>query len=412
MPTPRLTRMQALETVNAIKNCGGSRVEATLRLGLGHATFGRRLAAIKTLYPDIEIPPGARGGHPKVERTLAEEVEHTRAKESERLTKARLKEALAEISALNEKISELEWAHNVSLKPSEWLLDSRIPKGKSPHIPLIFFSDAQAGEVVRANEVDTPWDYNSDIFRQRYRKMISVAIDLAMNHGGRKWTYPGCCYLRGGDNISGGLHEDLRELGEDATPIQQVELVAEEEAAGIRHLADTFGKVEVQTPGAAGNHDRTTRFPPTKLAWARSYDRLVHKLLVQEFKKDKRVAFHISKSPDIRFNVFDKRMLCSHGDKIGSRGGMGFVGPGATILRGWQKLLLEQTRLGYIVDMVFTGHHHWPFDVPFKGISNGSFTGTTEFGKQFRMEPIAPLQYLAFFHPKYGCVDVRHLYLA
>jgi hypothetical protein len=36
-----------------------------------------------------------------------------------------------------------------------------------------------------------------------------------------------------------------------------VELVFEEESRGLELLADSFGKVEVKTPGSAGNHDRT-----------------------------------------------------------------------------------------------------------------------------------------------------------
>jgi len=384
----------------------GNQTHAAQAAGLAiGSTFTKRLVKAQKKFPDLAKQYAVK---PK---TIVEHAVEHRDRANAASSAAKLKDALREISNLQERIQQLEYADNVSLKPADWTLDTRVPKNKSPHIPLLFFSDAQAGEIVRSDETDAPWDYDSKIFRQRYRKMISTTVDLATNHGGTRWSYPGAVYLRGGDNVSGGLHEDLRELGEDCTVIQQCELVVEEEVRGIQILADVFGKVEVHTPGAAGNHDRITHKPPTKLAWARSLDRLIHKMLTGEFKNDKRVTFHISHSPDIRFPIYDKRMLLSHGDKIGSRGGMGFVGPGATILRGWQKVILEQAALGYIVDMMFTGHFHYPMDLLI-GTANGSFTGTTEFGKMFRMAVTPPLQYLHFFHPKFGAVDTRKLYLA
>ena len=409
MAAKPLSRKDAKRTLKAIREAG-SYSGAASALDVSPSTVRSRVNTIAALYPDLDIPQGGTGGPAPKERTLGEDVALHKAQADSRRDARQLKAAIAEITVLQDRIAELNWSSNVAVTPAEWTLDTRAPKSKSPHIPLLFFSDAQAGAVVRADETDAPWDYDSAIFRTRYRKMISASIDLSMNHGGTRWAYPGCVYARGGDNISGGLHEDLRELGEDNTAIQQSELVFEEEAAGIAKLAEAFGKVEVKS--VPGNHDRTTHKPMTKLAWARSFDHLIHKMLANHFKQDTRVSFQTSRSPDIRFPIFEKRMLMSHGDKIGSRGGMGFVGPGATILRGWQKLRMEQARLGYMVDMIMTGHFHYPMDLPTLGIANGSFTGTTEFGKMFRMEPLPPLQYLSFFHHRHGCVDIRPIYLA
>lgn len=406
-PLPRAVAVKTLKVVNAH---GGNRNAAAVTLNVSPSVVKSRLQTIKILFPDLEIPPGARGAPLRLEpRTLAEDLALRRAKDDATTARRRAKEALAQVTVLQDRLKDMEWASNITTQPASWTMDTRQAKNKSPHIPLLFFSDAQAGEVVRGDETDTKWNYDSDIFRKRYRRMISTTVDLALNHGGTRWVYPGMVYARGGDNISGGLHEDLRELGEDATVIQQCELVYEEEAAGIKILAEVFGKVEVQT--VPGNHDRTTFKPPTKLAWARSYDHLIHKMLANKFDGDKRVSFHTSRSPDIRFPIFNTKMLMSHGDKIGSNGGMGFIGPGATILRGWKKLTMEQAALGYLADMILTGHFHYPMAL-LCGIANGSFTGTSEFGKRFRMEPQPPMQYLSFFHHKHGCVDIRPLYLA
>jgi hypothetical protein len=70
---------------------------------------------------------------------------------------------------------------------------------------------------------------------------------------------------------------------------------------GLEKLADSFGKVEVKTPGSAGNHDRTNKKPVSKKAFAHNYDRLIHKMLVNHFRRDKRVTFQTSESFDIRY---------------------------------------------------------------------------------------------------------------
>lgn len=402
-----LTDAQCKEALTALKSARGIIVDAAKLTGLHENTLSNRIKVAKLRFPKLFTPPPTE----RAQRTLAEDLTHHKAKSEQKADRKKLEEAVKEIANLRARLDAYDYADNISLKPSDWTLDTRSPRGKSVHIPVLFFSDAQAGEVVREDEIDTPWPYNSDIFRSRYRKMIEITVDLLTNHKGERWSYPGIVYLRGGDNISGGLHEDLRELGEDVTPVQQCELVAEEEARGLEILAEVFGKVEVKTPGSAGNHDRTTHKPPTKLAWARSYDRLVHQMLVSHFKRDKRIDFQITKSPDIKFPIFDRTNLLTHGDKIGSRGGMGFVGPGATILRGWQKVYIEQARLRSRVDFLWTGHFHWPIET-YNGIGNGSFTGTTEYGKTFRGDPIPPMQYLTAWHAKHGLVDTRKIWLA
>jgi hypothetical protein len=263
--------------------------------------------------------------------------------------------------------------------------------------------------VVRAAEIDGGSDYDHKIFHARYRRLIETAIYLAEEHRGPSWTFPGIIYARGGDSISGGIHEELRE-SDDLTPIEATECVYEAEAWGIRCLADCFGRVDVKSPGAGGNHDRNTIKPRSKGAGNHSYDRLIAFMLRREFAQDKRVSFHVSESPDILFPIYDRKVLLTHGDRIGSRGGQGFVGPAATILRGAAKVLAEQAAIGRHVDRVDMGHHHYPLILG-HCICNGSFTGYTEYGKMNRMRPFKAQQMFLFHHPRHGCVDIRPIIL-
>jgi hypothetical protein len=159
-----------------------------------------------------------------------------------------------------------------------------------------------------------------------------------------------------------------------------------------------------------GNHDRDTHKPRSKSAGAHSFDRLVSYVLRREFKDDPRVVFQTTESPDIYFPVYDVRVLATHGDKIGSRGGQGFVGSSATVARGAQKVIMEQQALGRRVDEVHMGHFHSFVDLDF-AICNGCLPGYSEYAKLNRMRPTPPLQVLAFYAPNYGRVCTKRIFL-
>jgi predicted phosphodiesterase len=237
--------------------------------------------------------------------------------------------------------------------------------------------------------------------------MIEKTLYLSFTHGGKEWTYPGIVYARGGDTISGGIHEELAET-EDLSPIEAVEVAFEEESAGIAKLADAFGRVFVPDCGG-GNHDRITKKPRSKKAHA-NFDRLINYMLRRQFQNDPRVTFQNTLSMDVLFTIYGRNILLTHGDRIGSRGGQGFIGPAATILRGAQKVIMEQSALGRHIDMVMMGHFHTPMYLGWVMV-NGSLPGYSEFAKMNRMRPFPPQQMLSFWHPDRGCVDLKPMIL-
>ena len=379
--------------------------------GLARTTFRERAEAGMHQYPSMfkKFEP-ALGGTPRpvVQRTVAQDTELHRAQQEARESTAKYKDAVREMSLLQDRLKDLEWANNVSFKPAEWTFVERVNR-KREHIPELFTSDHQVGEVIRETETEAGYGYNPEIYMQRYRRMIDTVDYLAHHHGGNGWQYPGIIYLRGGDTIDGNIHpEDSGEM--TLSPLQCVELVAEEEAAGIEKLADSFGKVEVKTPGAAGNHDRNTKKSVSKKAFAQNYDRLIHKMLVNHFRKDKRVTFQTSESFDIRYKIYDQNIMLTHGDRMSAGGGTGFIGPAANILKGWQKVVQEQAALGFTIHQMRTGPYHWPFWVP-HGWANGCMPGYSEFAKSFRMRPTPPMQLFGFHHHKRGLVDMKPLVL-
>lgn len=391
----------------------GNEARTAEAMKVPHSTGQGRIRSARTRYPKLfKDFPTARGGNsgtsPKAPRSLGEDMELHRAQRRAQESDAKLRDALRELALVQDRLKDLEWANNVSYKPSEWSFIPRVNR-KREHIPELFTSDFQVGEVCRTNETEAGYDYSPEIFRERYRRMIDTTDYLAHHHGGVGWNYPGIIYLRGGDTLDGAIHPD--DSGEmTLTPLQCVELVFEEESAGIEKLAESFGKVEVKTPGSAGNHDRNVKRPVTKKAFAHSYDRIIHKMLVNHFRRDKRVTFQTSESFDIRYPIYGQNILLTHGDRMGAGGGTGFIGPAATILKGWKKVVEEQAALGHIVHQMRNGHFHYPFFTPF-GVSNGCMPGYSEFAKSFRMRPTPPQQTLMFHHRKRGMVDIKPLVL-
>lgn len=395
-----------LSTLRAYAETEGNQVWAAKRAGVNCDTFKSRLRTAKGRFPkfvkDWPASTGSRDSQRKPPATLAEDVDAHRRAEQDKYTKAKLKEAAAKIASLEEEIGQLRWGNNVSFKPAEWTLPARTPK-KREHMPYLLTSDFQVGEVVRAEETEAGYGFSPEIFSARYRRMVDTTIYLSFEHGGQLWKYPGIVYARGGDTIDGKIHPEDNGAG-TMTPTEAVELCFAEESAGIEKLADAFGRVEVKTPGAAGNHDRINLKPVSKKAHANSYDRLIAFMLKNHFRGDKRITFQTSESFDVRFNIYDMHILLTHGDRMGSGGGQGFIGPLATIMRGAQKVIAEQAALGYKVDRVDHGHFHTPAYIGWV-LSNGCMPGYSEFAKSFRMRPTPPQQSLLYHHPKRGVVN-------
>lgn len=403
----KLTEAQLREAAAAHNAVAGNQVKAAAALGLSRQAFQNRMVRARQALPKgaVQDFPAATGGTPKSEpRTLEEDVALSRAQTNERHASARLKDALRRISELQDEISDLRWASNAGFKPAEWTLPGR-RQGKSEHTPYLLTSDFQAGEVIKAEETEAGYGYDSETFVRRYRALVATTIGLAFGHTGQGWSYPGIIYARGGDTLSGGIHEELQDT-DDKTPIEAVQLVFEEEAAGIKHLADAFGRVEVKSSDAAGNHDRNVLKPRAKNAAGHSYDLMISFMLQREFRNDKRVSFQTSRSFDVVFPIYDQTILLTHGDRIGSRGGQGFIGPAATIMRGAQKVIQEQSALGRQIDRVDMGHFHTPLYYGWV-LCNGCLPGYSEYAKANRLRPSDPQQFLLFHHPKRGAVDIR-----
>ena len=274
-------------------------------------------------------------------------------------------------------------------------------------IPILLTTDQHCGEVVNRDEMEGLNAYDVATFKARNRRMIERALAIL---DARRESYPCFVYLFGGDSISGDIHEELSQTN-DLTSHASVVTVAEETIRNLEVLLNRFPQVIYI--GVPGNHGRTTRKPTAKRYADLNYDTLVSLMVERHFRSvgETRIEFRYPKSGDAVFSVYGRRMLLTHGDRIGSRGGTGFIGPAATILRGAQKVFQQYAGVGVQIDTIFHGHFHyrmWLDGV----ISNSAMIGFNEFARAvLRARFQLPSQTLAIVHPKWGVIDAPPIFL-
>lgn len=321
---------------------------------------------------------------------------------------------------LNAALKELDEANDVRraafglgpahVKPSRWSA-LKLDKSGRRETPVLLTSDFQIGEVVRAGDTPSGNEYSIEVFRKRYRRLVERAIALVEEHHGGADHF---VYLRGGDTISGGIHEELADTDEVPPPVQ-ARIAIEEESAGIRRLLDAFGKVYVYS--VCGNHDRIHPKPRAKRYTDNSYEVLIQYGLEAQFtdprtgRPDPRVIFRTDSTGDLLFDVRGFLFLLTHGDRIGTGGGQGFIGPVAPITRGVQKVIAQYAGLGVHIDCVLGGHYHTSVETQ-HCLFNNTLVGDSEYAHAKIRAPIAPpSQTLFFVHDRYGRTATRRIYL-
>jgi hypothetical protein len=297
---------------------------------------------------------------------------------------------------IRESIFELS---GVPAAVPEWALD-KSKAHDAPHVPVLVTSDFHFGEVITPENMGGINAFNLEIAEDRYRRLINQTIDISMEHLPRN-KYPGIIVLRLGDTVAGDIHEELSKTN-DMPTLPTCRRVKDVEAWGLSRLAEAFG--QVYTISVPGNHGRTTHKKESKGLTTQSYDQLISWWLEDYFRQDQRLTFNTPESGDAVFNIHGRTYLATHGDRIGTGGGRGFLGAVAPITRGMRLVHESQAKLGQPVDKVFMGHFHHAVDVGY-GWANGSLPGYSEYARDGRMVPEAPVQWLIMFHPKYGATS-------
>jgi transposase-like protein len=294
-------------------------------------------------------------------------------------------------------VQHLAGLREVPVLPESWEL--RPDSNASRSIIIAHTSDLHIGECIDPGEVQGLNAYSTAIARDRMRRYFETVCTI-----GPRWLHGSPCdgalLTMGGDLISGDIHDELSRTN-DLTSHDQVAAVVEVYAAGIEMLLQTFGAVHVVA--VPGNHGRTTVKPTAKLAAKLSYDILAASMLKARIT-DARVTWQIADGIDVRTPVYGRTIVTTHGDRMGTGGGMGFAGPELPILRGAHKMRLQSFSAAMACDLILSGHYHTSTNL--RGVlANGSVPGYSEYGNGLRAALEPPQQWMARFSMGWGLCE-------
>jgi predicted phosphodiesterase len=307
--------------------------------------------------------------------------------------------------AIREEIFKLS---RLSPDPPKWALHQH--DTKLPGVPMAIWSDFHWGEVVKKDQVGGANQFNLKIAAERLRRLVDTTIDLALHHM-VKPEYPGFVLCLAGDMVGGEIHEELAWTNEKPVEECWCDLKGHLITA-ITTLADAFGKVQIKC--VVGNHGRTTRKPPLKNIYIKSFDWLLYTSLEDHFRNDARIDWQIPHEADCNFTVLGHRFCLTHGDHLGVKGGDGIIGVLGPIARGAVKLGRSNSQIGRDFDTLLIGHYHTyiPRSDATPVLANGSLIGFNEYAHLALRVPYSrPCQALWFVHEKHGITASWPVYL-
>lgn len=397
--------LKAQEAVRVLAECAGNKSEAARRIGITRASLQSRLRNAEALSntqdgnPVATEPPQAAIQDAVATRRLTDEI-------------ARLRAALAETERRAGNAEDIRASvlglMDAPLKP-RLTIPSRQDVPSGGRTVIAHLTDVHYGETVSLQEMDGANRYDAAVARARIGRFFSKVASLCTEH----WTGEPpeeVVLCLGGDLISGNLHIELIETNAPAVPAT-VREVGEIIAGGIVLLRSRIG-CPIRVYSVPGNHGRLTLKPQSKGRAAMSLD-----LLATDFAEAcvrgaglDDVTFFQTQSPDAYFSTYAWNWLLTHGDAMGSRGGQGFIGPAATIVRGHRKLVDTAWRSGRAIHYVLTGHLHTTLRTPF-GWSGGSVVGYGEYARDLRADPEPARQNMVVVHERRGVIAHQELHL-
>ena len=305
---------------------------------------------------------------------------------------------------LNLQYDEALGLVNTPVEVPEWTLPTKDARTISDNIPVLLVSDFHYGENVNPREVPDGNCYSTNVAEARWDRLIKNTI-LKTRTKGKASKGIVVCFL--GDDISGDIHDELKETN-DKTPIEAVMDVAALKVKMLRAFEKEYGKVWVIS--VMGNHGRTTKKPQSKGISEHNYDSLVTAVVEKHLERDKNISFYTPKSGEAYFELCGCNFLATHGDRIGSRGGQGFIGCSATIARGQHKTRQAYAQIGKPIDWMLIGHFHTPMLLEHT-IANGTTVGYSQYARDLRLEPALPSQTLFYVDETYGVTDLSRIYV-
>jgi predicted phosphodiesterase len=332
--------------------------------------------------------------------TIEDQKEIIRRKNKELIDLRRIINKHADDRLTAEKVrKEIFDLAEYSPEPPKWT--NTVPGKSTTGIPLIPLGDWHWGETVDPDQVGGINSFNRAIGRQRVRRLDEAVIDLCFHHMTNP-SYPGAVLALLGDFITGNIHEDLAQTN-DGPVMWSVNEVENQLIGLILSWKKKFKKLALVC--VPGNHGRNTPKPRINNRVYESYEWLIYCHIEQYFRNDPDVSVYVPNEVDAFCTIFGHKIMVTHGDTLGVKGGDGLIGALGPIARGAMKIGAQQRQIGRDFDTLVIGHYHFylPRGDGTPVLVNPALMGHNTYAHlQLRVRASAPAQALAFIHPKWG----------
>ena len=262
-------------------------------------------------------------------------------------------------------------------------------------VPVTNFSDWHLDEKVNPEEVQNLNGYDRSIALHRLKFYTQNVCKVAHTyvHG---FHYPGLVVNFLGDNFSGFIHEELRRTNEGSMMESLIYWLGPVSEM-LETFAREFGRVWIT--GVVGNHGRYDKKPLAKMRAHENFDWLFMQLLRAFLEKKLPTAaiqWQISNGQKLRFNIFDQRIITTHGDEC--KGGSGIAG-----MLSPQLIAFSRMKKTYEFDQWWCGH--WHHLASYRGIRvNGTGKGYDEYAALFNFDFQPPMQDFFLIAPRAGVI--------
>jgi hypothetical protein len=289
----------------------------------------------------------------------------------------------------------------VALTPTpDWLAPVDTNRtGRRMVTPLAFLSDLHAGELVRPEEMGGYNAYNLRIAEMRLKAYFEHTVELCRLWLGRH-EFDGIVLVLGGDLVSGGIHDELRETDELGV-LDSTFWVAERLLAGIHVFAEEFGRVHIVS--VPGNHGRLSKIPRYKGRSDQNADTHIAKM-VAGFGRDERITWDIPATIDAHFTVHGTGFGAVHGEEYQKNNpGTSEIGSLGPVKRGTLRTKAARAAEGKPFDVNLVAHFHQEVYAPGQGfVMNGCIKGYDEYARGLSLQPRPPEQALFLVDPEHG----------
>jgi hypothetical protein len=263
---------------------------------------------------------------------------------------------------------------------------------------VLNLSDWHADAVVRPEEVGGIEEFNFPIACRRAEHLIESTIDWTQNTLAHSFDFPVLWMLVYGDLSSGTIH-GAAERSYYRNQFQNSSAIGTLFSFMVRDLAPHFGQVNVVC--VSGNHGRTT--PKKDFHGSQeNFDYLIAEIARVQCRNIRNVSWFIPNSWSVNLDINGIGVNVSHGDDVGSNGGMPFYA-----MQRKQKNLIAINSIqgGQRLRYYLRGHHHVSAslsDMDGEAIYNGAWPGTDQFAYNQLSGYREPCQLLMGMHNKYG----------